>query len=133
MTVIAYNINQLITELQKIQQKETIHIKNYNTQQSWKTNHNLCIENYNRMTQSRKKIIQQRDNLQRINNQMQKKIDTLQKYQTLQHENTNLYQALKSSNATITRLEKEKEQLRREKEEYQRRYNLFTRIIEGKL
>lgn len=113
-----------------IQEKRgLLHIKTNTYEPKWHNNHELCIANYERMKQSRKRIIKQRDKLKKTNNNLYKYIQKLEEYKTLKNENTDLYQSLQSANAKIQKIQRQNNQYRREKEEYQRKYNLLkTRL-----
>jgi hypothetical protein len=129
-------INELIKEIEDSDNPYiggNIHLSNRICRPNWRNNPRLLEANYEKMKNSRKKIIQQRDNLKKRNEKLINNIIELEEYRKLKNENVDLYNTIYSNNATIQKLKIENEQLRKEKEEYQRRYNLIKQITGGKI
>lgn len=127
MSTIVTNIYLLKDWIDKALQEKhgVISVTKNNYEPKWHNNHELCIANYERMKQSRKRIIKQRDKLKKTNNNLHKQLQQLEEYKKLKNENTDLYQSLQSANATIQTLNIQNDYYRQEKEEYQRKYNLL--------
>lgn len=125
-----YDLDSL---LEKLQSTDECHIKLKKVQRKWRNNHELCIQNYEKMKESRKRIIKQRDNLKKQNVRLINQIEKLKGYSKLQQENNDLYMSLQSANAKIQELERKLNHSITEKGEYNRRCNLIQGILDGKL
>lgn len=130
-----YDLETLIEELKKAneypykQKRKHIYLRPVN--RKWRNDHNLCIRNYGKMKESRKRIIKQRDNLKKQNIHLIKRIEQLEEYSKLAEENADLYRSLKSANAKIQKLERKLDHAVTEKSEYSRRYHLIQQIFNG--
>ena len=124
-----YDLETLIEELQKGQKIKHISLRPVN--RKWRNNHNLCIRNYEKMKQSRERIIKQRDNLKKQNIHLIKRIEQLEEYSNLKEENNDLYRSLQSANAKIQELERKLDHAVTESSEYSRRYHLIQQIFNG--
>ena len=124
-----YDLDSL---LEKLQSTDECHIKLKKVHRKWRNNHELCIQNYEKMKESRKRIIKQRDNLKKQNVGLINQIEKLKEYSKLQQENNDLYRSLQSANAKIQELERKLNHSITEKGEYNRRCNLIQTILDGK-
>lgn len=132
-----YDLETLIEELKKAneypykQKRKHIYLRPVN--RKWRNDHTLCIRNYEKMKESRKRIIKQRDNLKKQNIHLIKRIEQLEEYSKLKEENNDLYRSLENANAKIQELERKLNHSITEKGEYNRRCNLIQGILDGKL
>lgn len=132
-----YDLETLIEELKKVneypykQKRKHIYLRPVN--RKWRNDHNLCIRNYEKMKESRERIIKQRDNLKKQNIHLIKRIEQLEEYSKLKEENNDLYRSLENANAKIQELERKLNHSITEKGEYNRRCNLIQGILDGKL
>jgi len=81
------------------------------------------------MKRSRERIIQQRDDLQKKNKQLKKRVNQLTEYSKLAEENADLYTALKGRNAEIEKLKQEITRLHNENWEEKRQLNLIKQAM----
>ena len=134
MVDIVCDIDALMEQLNKAKKENKyIWIEPRSTFHQWRENHRLCVQNYELMKDSRKRIIRQRDKLLKENERLKKEIVKLEKFSKLAEENSSLYTTLRGKNAEIQKLERLLEQRRREDFEYRRRFNLIQAVVDGRM
>ena len=125
-----YDLQSLIEFLQESQKKDPFtHIYLKEVNRKWRNNHELCISNYEKMKQSRERIIKQRDDLQRKNERLKQRVNQLTEYSRLAEENADLYTALKGRNAEIEKLKQEITRLHNKNWEEKRQLNLIKQAM----
>ncbi|MBR0059615.1 MAG: hypothetical protein IJP99_09830 [Methanobrevibacter sp.] len=124
-----YDLQSLIEFLQTASKENKAHLYLKPVNRNWRNNHELCISNYEKMKRSRARILQQRDDLQKKNKQLKRRVNQLTEYRKLAEENKDLYMALKSRNAEIEKLKKEITRLHNTNWEEKRQLNIIKQAM----